>query len=423
MSSKDDDIDVSIDEDEWLEKREDSEKNFVQPTQGMETDDGIVALELDEALKKHHEIQRSNGRSPTTIDTHNRKLPNFLAWLKVVADVETTADIKPRHLRDYRTQLDQDYDNPVTVKSEAGRVRAFIRNLGTVQAVPEGYDEYIPLPSLEGDEGQRSDHLPVARGDRLLGVLRNYEWGSMRHVFYELMWAGGLRLGSIHSLDVGDVDFENGGLRLRHRPESGTTLKNGAGGERFVSLRPETLDAIRDYIDHPHRPEVDDEGRKPLLVTENGRPSKSHLRNICYQMTTPCFSQDGCPYSQEKLQRDAADEDYPTLCGDEMDCRARRNKNKSSKCPGSKAPHALRSGALTRQLKRGIPPTVIGERANVGVETLKKHYDEMSDEEKARARRSWFDDEYELSGEEAEERMFGRTDGYDEGDSGGSTTN
>lgn len=409
MSSKDDDIDVTIDADEWLEKQREKGRDIVRPTQGMETDDGLVPLELEEALKKHHEIQRANDRAESTIDTHNRKIPQFLAWLRAVAGVETTADIEPRHFRDYRTQLEQDYKK-VTVKSEMTRISAFIRNLASVQAVPEGYSEYVEAPSLKGKEGQQSDHLPVARGDRLLGYLRSYEWGSMSHVFYELMWAGALRLGSIHSLDEDDVDFENGGVHLKHRPERGTTLKNKESGERFVSLRPETLDAIRDYLDHPGRPDVeDDDDRKPLLVTGRGRPSKSHLRNICYQMTTPCFSQQGCPYSAEKLEREVEDEDYAALSGDPEDCRARNVKNQSSKCPGSKAPHAIRSGALTRQMKRGVPPTVLSERANVGVDTLENHYLELSKEERASLRREWFDDEYEVSGEEAEKKMFGRT--------------
>lgn len=116
-------------------------------------------------------------------------------------------------------------------------------------------------------------------------------------------------------------------------------MQNAVSGERFVTLRPETLDAVRDYLDHPHRPDVvDDEGRKPLLVTKNVRPSKSHLRNITYQMTTPCFSQTECPYSDEKLKAEAADKDYPPMCGEPMECRARQNKNKASSAPEARRP-------------------------------------------------------------------------------------
>lgn len=162
MSS--DDYDVEIDDYEWLEKQKEQGQDIVRPTEGVQTDDGLVPLELDEALEKHHEIQRANGRAPSTIDTHNRKIPNFLAWLKVIADVETTDEIEPRHFRNFRTQLEQD-KKKVTVKSEMTRISAFIRNLESIQAVPEGYSEYVEAPSLKGEEGQRSDHLPVARGD------------------------------------------------------------------------------------------------------------------------------------------------------------------------------------------------------------------------------------------------------------------
>ena len=388
-SGSDFDLDEYVDE--YAESQEEQGNEIVAPTNADEDDQGLVPLDLSEALDKHHEIQRANNRAKDTIISHNSRLKKFLAWLRI-HDVESTADIRRLHFREYRTQRSKNVKK-ITTKTHMNTISAFVRNLEEVQAVPEGMSEYVRAPSLAGEEGKRSDHLPVPRGDRILGHARKYWWGSMEHVLFELYWAAAIRLGGIHSLDADDFDASEPSIDLKHRPDTGTTLKNKYDGERTVSLTETTAEAIEDYLSNPERPDVVDEhGREPLLASQaGGRPSKSHLRNITYWMTLPCNSQEGCPYDDR----------------DPNECEYRKNKNHSSKCPGSKAPHALRSGALTRQIKREVPPHLISERANVSVETLYEHYVELSEKERMQVRRKWFDDEYGVSGGKAEEMVFG----------------
>jgi integrase len=257
--------------------------------------------------------------------------------------VDDTLDITRCHFEDYRKQRSKNVKS-VTVKTHMDTIRVFIRNLEDYQAVPDNLSEHVRSPDLQDGEGQRSDHLPVDRGDTILENVRKYLWGSLEHVVYELWWASGIRLGGVHSIDEDDVYLDERYIEVRHRPDEGTTLKNQSDGERDVSITPATADAIEDYPDNPERPDVTEEnGRNPLLASPHnggGRYSKSHLRNICYHLTLPCVTEGGeCPHDKEP-----------------QECDYRANKNKASQCPSSKAPHALRSGALTRQLKRGVNP-------------------------------------------------------------------
>lgn len=376
-------------------------------------DDGelkIVPLGLGEAAEVHTEMQRSNNRSRNTIKSHRSRLKKFIAWLNING-VDDTTDIRPHHFHDYLKQRQKNV-KAVTAKTHMDSIRVWIRNLEDYGAIRPNLHDHVRSPSLAGEQGQRSDHLPILRGDPILQHVRKYEWGSLRHVVYELWWAAGIRLGGVHSLDVKDFDADDQCVELRHRPESGTsllddeeddeddeddgtTLKNKEDGERDVGLTDRTVEAIEAYLENPERPDVtDDHGRHPLFTTEHGRASKSHLRNVCYHLTLPCITTGECPHDN-----------------DPNDCLYRSNKNESSKCESSKAPHALRSGALTRQLKRGIDPHYISERANVGLETLENHYNEMSEREKMQVRREHFDREYSgMNKQEQEDRLFDRSD-------------
>ncbi|MFP9062323.1 tyrosine-type recombinase/integrase [Natrialbaceae archaeon A-chndr2] len=345
-------------------------------------DDEPIPMTMADAFDKHIEICEAEDYAQDTIYAHRSRLGMFLDWLDDKTSVEETTDLNRRHLQDYRIHRKKSVGK-VTLKSDMDTIRVFIRNMEDYDAIRPGLHEYVRSPSLQGDEGQRSDHLTIERGEQIQENLRKYQWASVQHVLFELLWNTGMRIGAAHSLDEDDFLKEKKALRLRHRPESGTTLKNGERGERVVAIADVVADVIQDYLDSPERPDdpVDEYGRAPLFASPSGgggRYHKNTLRNYVYAVTRPCVTEGGCPH-----------EDYdPDLC------EAAQNNNDACKCPSSKAPHALRSGALTRQIKNEVPESLISDRADVSVEVLKAHYAELSEEEQMELRRKWFDEEY-----------------------------
>ena len=343
-------------------------------------DDEPIPMDMDEAFDKHIDICEADDYADDTIYAHRSRLGMFLDWLDEETSVEETTDLNRRHFQDYRIHRKKEV-NKVTLKSDMDTIRVFVRNMEDYGAISPGLHEYVRSPSLEGDEGQRSDHLPVERGETILENLRQYRWASVEHVLTELILNTGMRIGAAHSLDEDDFLEEEKALRLRHRPDSGTTLKNKSKGERTVAIADVVCDAIRDYLDNPERPDdpEDEYGRKPLLASPSGgRYHKNTLRNFIYAVTRPCVTEGGCPH-----------EDY-----EPESCQAAQNNNDACKCPSSKAPHALRSGALTRQIKNEVPKSLISDRADVSEGVLDDHYAELSEEEQMELRRRWFDEEY-----------------------------
>lgn len=356
------------------------------------SDDDPIPLEWDEALDKHVEMMRADDAAEATIRSHRSRLNQFLDWLTphpaLEEDedegplIETTTELTRRHLQDYKLKRSQEVKK-VTLKTQLDTIRVFLRNLESYGALPEGMHQFVQSPTLEGDEGQRSDHLPVDRGNTIRDHLRKYEWASERHVLYELIWSSGMRLGAAHSLDVDDFNFEDNIVRIRHRPEQGTTLKNKGRGERTVSLHPTVSEVVQDFLDRPDRPdEVEDGyGRTPLFCKEDGigRRHKQYLRDLMYSVTRPCMTEDGCPHDDFEPET----------------CPAAQSKNSAYECPSSKATHAVRSGALTRMLKNDVPPWVVSDRVDCSEDVLEEHYNEMSEDEKAEKRRDYFDEEYD----------------------------
>ena len=59
----------------------------------------------------------------------------------------------------------------------------------------------------------------------------------------------------------------------------------------------------------------------------------------------------------------------------------------ASKCLSSRSPHRIRTGSITWQLNIGIPPEVVAERVNAGLDVIEQHYDKESPLERMERRR------------------------------------
>jgi integrase len=180
---------------------------------------------------------------------------------------------------------------------------------------------------------------------------------------------------TVHSLDVDDYLPDGPALKLEHRPETNTRLKNEYDSERRVFISEATASIIDSYIDDKREDVTDEYGRKPLITSKYGRPQKTTLRNYVYRWTEPCQIGKDCPFGKEDISK----------------CDAARRLNDAHKCPGSKSPHPVRKGYITAELNAGVLIEVLSGRCDVSPETLKKHYDLRSEEEQMRARKEMFE--------------------------------
>jgi site-specific recombinase XerD len=325
-------------------------------------------LEPSEALWMYVESRKNEVRE-STVKSIRSRVGMFVEFCEE-NDIESLSELDGMDLHRYRVEIG-DGVSKSTLISRLSDLRVFLRWCESVEAIKSGTAEKIELPE---DDSRRTEVLEPDHADRILEYLRRFEYASRDHVVIRLLWATGMRMGAIRSIDVDDYDSEDQCIYLSHRPETETPLKNGDQGERPVGLTDETAVIIEDYLDHNRTDRTDDYGRSPLVSTRHGRIGKATLRRTVYRLTRPCTIGEACPYGKEP-----------------SDCEAAQYDDKASQCPDTVSPHDVRRGAITHLLKNDMPKPMVSDRCDVSPDILDKHYDQRSDLEKMEQRRAYLD--------------------------------
>jgi integrase len=332
----------------------------------------LEPIEPQEAVELYLD-HRERELSKATLHSHKSRLDHFVTWCEDVEEIRNLNELTGRKLHRFRLWR-RDFNGgikPVTEKTQMNTLRVFVRFLETVDGVHEGLSDKIQSPDLDNNNRARDVLLTHDRAEEILDHLRKYRYASRPHVVMLLAWATMMRRGAISALDVQDYRSDGQYIAVRHRPDTGTAIKNQESGERMVALPELVCTVLDDWLDS-QRPDVPDEyGRDPLVSTPQGRIHPTTITNIVYNWTRPCIIGHPCP-----LERN------PDECEDATYSHA-------SKCPETVSPHAIRRGSITHHLKSDIPKDAVSERADVGADVLDRHYDRRSEKAKMEQRRKY----------------------------------
>lgn len=306
-----------------------------------------------------------------TAQNHKYRLEKFLNWADQYG-LDNMNDITGSKLQEMKQWLHTDVSK-VTVKNHLSTIRQFVEFCEDIDAAPNGVARKIRLPTMQMDEDVRNIHLTEKEADAILEYCDKYEYATLRHTAFYILWHTGVRASALTGLDVRDYDTNSQSLSLQHRPEQETPLKNKERGERVIAISDNVADVLDDFLDM-HHPYVDDDyGRTPLLGGNSGRLHYTTIQRNIYTITRPCHYTNECPHDREI-----------------EDCEA-TTYNTASKCPSSVSPHALRKGAATALRKRSVPKDVASERLDMSGPVLDKHYDKRTEKEKMERRREYID--------------------------------
>lgn len=315
---------------------------------------------------------REREVAESTLRSHRSRLRHFIEWCDE-SEIENLNNLTGRNLHEYRLwrRTEKGDIAPTTEKTQMDTLRVFIRFLESIDGVLEGLSEKVISPDLDSGENVREDMLDRKQAEAVLDYLRRYEYASRSHVVLALQWHCALRRGAVRAVDVQDYDSSDQYLAIRHRPESGTPIKNQEDGERLIALDGDLCKVLDDWIDEK-RPEVTDEsGREPLVATSNGRIAPTSVTSIIYGWTRPCRVGIPCPINRDPEECEAA------------------SYSKASKCPDSVSSHSVRRGAITHFLESDVPVEAVSSRANVGRDVLEQHYDQRDERTKMEQRRKY----------------------------------
>ncbi|WP_226005937.1 tyrosine-type recombinase/integrase [Natrinema salinisoli] len=348
----------------------------------------VQPLSPDEGVERY--LKRREGEiTENTADEYRRKLQYFLEFCEL-RDVENLNELDGRFVDDYRVWRRDDATagdalSAKTMRDEMLLFRAFLWYLESIEAVRPGLGENVLIPELGTDDGVRDVELEPDRVAEILDYLETYQYASCEHVVWLLHCRTGRRSGAIHSLDVTDVHIgEDPYLSFRHRPETGTRLKNGSKGEGDVPITDAVAAVLENYITVQREPVIDEYGREPLLTSSQGRLSKSVMRRQFYKWSRPCAINNECPHG-ESVET----------------CRAAKSMDDASKCPSSHSCYSARHGHITHLRRLGLPKSVISDRCDVSEKIIDKHYDERSAADRRELQRDLFDQLREQQDDEA----------------------
>jgi len=148
--------------------------------------------------------------------------------------------------------------------SSIARKLSSLRNLHRF-LVREGLATQDPTADLDGPKPtRRLPHVLTAEQCRalLLAPDRATPRGMRDAAMLALMYASGLRVSELVNLQLENVDFRQGQVRVR-----------GKGGKtRLVPVAQPALELVALYVDHDRDAFVGDEGEQGVFLTHRGRP-------------------------------------------------------------------------------------------------------------------------------------------------------
>jgi len=339
----------------------------------------LEAITPPEAVQMYLADRETELRD-SSMQTHRSALRFFEQWCND-EEIENLNELTGRDLHEFRIWRREDAPTKTDTlpkhseQTQQKILRQFIRYCEQISAVEPGLHTLVRIPKVPDDKVARSETVDADQAREVLEWLNNYEYASLEHVVWLLAADTGARTGTMIALDVDDyVPSEDPPyLRVRHRPETGTELKNGNKGERLVALSQRACSVIDDYLAHQRPDVIDDFGREPLLATRYGRISDTTIRKYVYKWSRPCARNQGCPHRRDPPECEATED------------------SAVSKCPSSRSPHAIRRGYISHQLNAGIERSFIGARCDVSETVLERHYDARDEREKMEVRRRVLD--------------------------------
>lgn len=328
-----------------------------------------------DAVGMYLEKLSDEQKAEWTRKAHRYRTEHFVRWCEETGRTDLST-LDGADLYEYRQWRKADGDlNVVSLQTQLTTIRIFIEFCEDIGVVEEGLSETIQVPTVSNETGSRDRILEASRAEQILDWLATDAFGSFDHLVIRLLWRTGMRVGEVRAIDCRDYDSDEQWLRIQHRPEQGTPLKNGDNGERIVNLNDRSCNVIDEYLADYRDDVTDEHGREPLLTTAHGRPTRSTIRRHVYRCTQPCQRTEECPHDV-----------------DMDDCDARGYKDVPSECPSILRPHDIRRGSVTHWLREDVPTEVISGRMDVSRKVLEQHYDRRGLETLADQRREWVDE-------------------------------
>ncbi|CAM4314136.1 site-specific tyrosine recombinase XerD [Saccharibacillus endophyticus] len=201
-------------------------------------------------------MSEEKGRSASTLESYRRDLAQFIAFAEG-RGVTAVDEVRKSHIAAYLNEMKRSGKASSTVIRASVSIRSFFHYLIRQSLVMQD-------PSMDLDTPKPEKKLPVvltvAEVERLLGApdLSGAQ-GVRDKAMLEALYATGIRVSELISLNLGDIDLELKFLRC-----------GAAGKERIVPIGRMTAEAVSAYLGPMRDQLVKRSGEEALFLNQLG---------------------------------------------------------------------------------------------------------------------------------------------------------
>ncbi len=264
---------------------------------------------MTRSMSPEHAVERHlKEREPevfaSTLQNNRYELKRFVEWTDE-AGLDDISELDGFHIHDFKIhRCEEGGVNETTLPNNLSALRVFVSWLESMEVIDGDLSDKMQIPNPDSDA--RDTMIDAETAEEILDDLEKFEYGTLRHALFALLWDTGFRLGTVRALDLGDYHPDERYVEVVHRPDEVTPLKNQGEAEREVNLHEWVCEVLDDYVEVSRHDVTDDYGREPLLTTQHGRPVGTHLRQNINALTRPCHYAGECPHDRDQSECEAA---------------------------------------------------------------------------------------------------------------------
>ena len=207
-------------------------------------------------------LDTEKGYADNTIAAYRNDLTQFLRYLEQQEQYSTWAEVDKDTIISYVLNLKEREYTSSTVARKVAAIKSFFHYLMAEKIVVDD-----PTATLDSPKVKKRLPKAISREDieRLLAApAQGASAKSQRdHALLEMLYASGMRVTELVSLDVNDVNLASGSVRVRG--------KKASSKERIIPVGDRALEALRIYVNKGRMQLMRDPEERALFLNHRGQ--------------------------------------------------------------------------------------------------------------------------------------------------------
>jgi integrase/recombinase XerD len=207
-------------------------------------------------------LDTEKGYADNTIAAYRNDLTQFLRYLEQQDNVSSWAEVDKDIIINYVLNLKEREYTSSTVARKVAAIKSFFHYLVAAKIVTDD-----PTATLDSPKVKKRLPKAISREDieqLLAAPAQGKSAKSQRdHALLEMLYASGMRVTELVSLDVSDVNLASGSVRVRG--------KKASSKERIIPVGDPALEALQIYLNKGRMQLMRDPEERALFLNHRGQ--------------------------------------------------------------------------------------------------------------------------------------------------------